>query len=399
MTDKPSRKTKIYMIAGETSGDILGAGLIDALIDRLDDFVVYGVGGPQMEDEGLSSLFPMNDLSVMGIAEILPRLPKIMRRISQTVDDIIKHKPDIVITIDSPDFCFRVARKVKERMGDACPVMVHYVAPTVWAWRAERAKKIAALYDGIICLLPIEPPYFTAEGMKAAFTGHPATAAYDADKGGGPVLRRELGIADDATVLGILFGSRIGELQRVGPILRQAAFSYAQKNKDKDLHILAPTLPHLRKEIRNLLESMPCRIHVVDKRDLKWHCFDAMDMALATSGTVGMELAIAGVPHIIGYKVNYLTWRIVKSKITTKYAHLANILLDQLVVPEFLQQDCTPEKIGEALGALSMMADDQKQEFAILRDMLRGDGRGMPSEQAADFILSCLDNKMRNRAQ
>ena len=391
MTNTQPSKTKIYMIAGEASGDILGAGLIDALQDRLDDFVVYGIGGPQMEDEGLSSLFPMNDLSVMGIAEILPRLPKILRRISQTVDDIIKHKPDILITIDSPDFCFRVARKVKERLGDSCPVMVHYVAPTVWAWRPERAKKIAALYDGIICLLPMEPPYFEAEGMKAAFTGHPATAAYDTDKGHGALLRKELGIDIDATVLGVLFGSRIGELQRVGPILRQAAFSYAQKNKDKDIHILAPTLPHLRKEVRNLLESMPCPVHVVDKRDLKWHCFDAMDMALATSGTIGLELAIAGVPHIIGYRVNYLTWRIIRSKITTKYAHLANIILDRPVVPEFIQQDCTAEKIGEMLSVLPMTAEDQKREFGVLRDMLRGTGKGNPSEQAANFVLSCLE--------
>lgn len=396
MTDLQSTKTKIYMIAGETSGDTLGAGLIDALQDKLDDFVVYGVGGSQMEEQGLSSLFPMADLSVMGVAEILPRLPKILRRISQTVDDIVKHKPDILITIDAPDFCFRVARKLKERLGDACPVMVHYVAPTVWAWRPERAKKIAALYDGIICLLPIEPPYFTAEGMKAAFTGHPSIAAYEENKGGGAALRKELNIDKDATVLGLLFGSRIGELQRVGPILRQAAFSYAQKNKGKDLHILAPTLPHLRKEVRNLLESMPCTTHVIDKRDLKWHCFDAMDMALATSGTVGLELAIAGVPHIIGYKVNYLTWRIVRSKITSKYAHLANILLDRLAVPEFIQLDCTPEKIGEMLSVLPMTAKEQKQEFDVVRNMLRGGGAGMPSEQAADFVLSCLADKAQN---
>ncbi len=394
MASKSNNIQRIYIIAGEASGDILGAHLMTSLKDKggISSFSFDGVGGSQMAAQGLQSLFPMQDLSVMGVTEILPRLPKILRRIRQTVDNIIKTKPDIVVTIDSPDFCFRVARKLKERLGDDCPPMVHYVAPTVWAWRPERAQKVAALYDGIICLLPIEPPYFEAEGMKAVFTGHPAIGQHSKRSGGGATLRDELEIPKDATVLGVLFGSRQGEIHRMGPILRQAAYEYVIKNKGKTLHIIAPTLPHLRKDVRNLLESMPCKAHIIDDQTRKWHCFDAMDYALATSGTIGLELAIAGVPHVIGYKVNYLTWRIIKSKINSKYAHLANILHDKPIVTELLQHECTAKNLRDALMALPSQAAAQKNDFTALRDMLSGSGKQEPSDQAADFVMACLSD-------
>lgn len=385
MTEE-NRKKRVYLIAGEQSGDILGARLMKALKEKHGDYEFLGVGGGEMKAQGFESLFPMQDLSVMGITEILPRLPLIMRRIKQTVSHIMREKPDIVVTIDSPDFCFRVVKKLHNHMNlKDFPKLVHYVAPTVWAWRPERARKVAELYDGIMCLYPMEPAYFENEGMKAAFVGHPAIESYN-KSGAGQALRQELGIPEDAKAMGLLFGSRTGELNRIGPILRQAAFQYAKQN---EVHIIAPTLPHLKKHVRNLLESMPCETHIIDDQNRKWDAFNAMDFAMATSGTVGLELAIADVPHVITYKVNALTHYILKRKVNVGYAHLANILLDQPVVDEFLQKDCTPDSILDALNALEGKAESQRAAFERLRHMLYGtDEDQPPSVQASRFIES-----------
>lgn len=385
MTEE-NQKKKIYIIAGEQSGDILGARLMTALTAKHDDYEFLGVGGSEMKAQGLESLFPMQDLSVMGITEILPRLPLIMRRIKQTATHIMREQPDIVITIDSPDFSFRVVKKLHERMNlKDFPKLVHYVAPTVWAWRPERARKVADLYDGVMCLYPMEPAYFENEGMKAAFVGHPAIESYNKSSAG-HALRQELEIPENAKVMGLLFGSRTGELNRIGPILRQAAFQYAKQN---EVHIIAPTLPHLRNHVRNLLESMPCETHIIDDQSRKWDAFNAMDFAMATSGTVGLELAIADVPHVIGYKVNALTHYILKRKVNVGYAHLANILLDKPVIHEALQKDCTPDNLLEALSALEDKADSQRASFERVRHMLYGtDESQSPSVQAAYFIES-----------
>ncbi len=376
---------KICLIAGEASGDALGARLMAALQEGLGQTPEFiGVGGDQMRTQGLQSLFPMNELSVMGIVEVLPRLPLILRRIKQTVSMIEAQKPDLVITIDSPDFCFRVIKSLRDR-GNKDIKAIHYVAPTVWAWRPERAQKVAALYNGIMCLYPIEPEYFTKEGMDAAFTGHSVLES-GYDKGDAHTLRNELGIPGGAQVLGILFGSRMGELNRVGPVLRGAAEQLAARNPD--MHIIAPTLPHLRRPVKNLLERMPCKTHVVHDTARKWDCFAAMDKAIATSGTVGLELAVASVPHVIGYKMNLMTWRIVKKKVNVKYAHLANILLDRQVVPEFIQGDCKASSIAAAVDNIDIKL--QHDSFAQVRSMLAGERDSPQSKQAAQFAAGYL---------
>ncbi len=373
--------TKICLIAGEASGDILGEHLMNALKQQAQGNVQFiGVGGPRMESEGLHSLFPMRDLSVMGIFEVLPRLNKIIKRIKQTSDFIREETPDLVITIDSPDFSFRVAKQVQKE-GSGTPKMVHYVAPTVWAWRPERAKKVAALYDGIMCLYPFEPPYFEKEGLSASFVGHSVLESGH-DKVDGKTLRTELGIPAEAKVLGVLFGSRMGELNRVGPVLRDVAEKLVHENQE--LHIVSPTFPHLEKQVRNLLESLNCKIHVVTEPHRKWDCFAAMDSALATSGTVGLELAVADVPHVIAYKANALTAQIIKRKVTVQYAHLVNILLDQPAVPEFIQEECKPEKIAQAMNMLDQTS--QKSAFSKVREQLTGLTKEVPSIQAAKFI-------------
>lgn len=383
---------KVFITAGEASGDILAARLMKALHAETGGQVSFiGVGGAHMAAEGLQSLFPMTDLSVMGIAEVLPRLPKILSRIRQTAAAVAGNRPDVLITVDSPDFSFRVAKIVRETMGEMRPRMVHYVAPTVWAWRAERAKKVAGLYDGILCLLPFEPSYFEREGMKAAFVGH-AMMESGFTNADGAAFRARHNIPADATVLGVLFGSRMGELNRMGPVIRASILPLLKE--DHNIHILAPTLPHLKREVLNYLQKQPCAYHLTDDPAEKAAAFRAMDFAMATSGTVGLELAVAGVPHVIGYRLSNLTYRMVRNKIKIKYAHLANILLDDGNVPEFIQDKCTAADITPVLRLLKtggLQVERQKQAFGKVRQMIAGPNCETPSAQAARFVMDMCD--------
>ncbi len=343
----------------------------------------YGVGGPLMAAEGLESLFPMHDLSVMGIAEVLPRLKLILKRIRQSSDFIVNNSVDIVVTIDAPDFAFRVAKQVHDAQMTRRPKMIHYVAPTVWAWRPERAAKVAGLYDGIMCLFPFEPPYFEHEGMKAAFVGHPVLES-GYETADGVAFRKAHDVPEDVRTLGVLFGSRSGELKRMGPVFVDVIKRLI--SRDPDMHFIVPTLPHLEERVRGLVQGLPCTVTADPVQ--KWAAFAAMDGALATSGTVGLELAVAGVPHVIAYKMNQLTAEIIKRKVTVKYAHLANLLLDAPVVPEFIQGDCTTEPLETALKALPEQYAAQKQAFDKVRTLLTGAEKTPPAEQAAAFVFN-----------
>ena len=441
MSEKPLR---IVLTAGESSGDALGARLMRSLRQDSGRPVEFsGVGGPLMEAEGLASLFPMQDLSLMGIAEILPSLRRVLRRIRQTADFIIHSRPDIVITIDSPDFSFRVAKRVRrssplpspsppwgEGRGEGAasqksdlgangpltltlsprgrgnkevgPLMIHYVAPTVWAWRPERAAKVARLYDGLICLFPFEPDYFIREGMSAAFTGHPAIDSVQ-NLGAGMAFRRRHDIPEDAFALGLLFGSRRGEIERMGDVLVQSARRALDQAKPaRPLHLIVPTLPHVKGEVEALLSLLAggeekVTTHLLTDPAEKWSAFAAMDSALAVSGTVGLELAVSGVPHVIAYKLKRLTYEIVRRKVKAKYAHLANLLLDQPVVPEFIQDDCMPERIAPELARLfnidGAAATAQRTAFALLKSKLMGNGEASPSEQAGRYVLDLFNAK------
>ncbi|MCB1557271.1 MAG: lipid-A-disaccharide synthase, partial [Alphaproteobacteria bacterium] len=258
----------IFITAGEASGDVLGASLMAALKKQTGGAVRFsGVGGPLMAREGLASLFPMTDLSVMGVAEVLPKLNLILNRIKQTSEKIKKINPDVLVTIDAPDFSFRVARQVR----DCCPNpprMIHYVAPTVWAWRPERAKKVAGLYDGIMCLFPFEPSYFEAEGLKAAFVGHPMLES-GYERGDGAAFRQTHGIPESARSCGVLFGSRAGELKRMGPLFTEVMARLAAL--DPGTHFIVPTLPHLEEKLRFLLRRIAgVNIHITSDPGQKW---------------------------------------------------------------------------------------------------------------------------------
>jgi lipid-A-disaccharide synthase len=277
------------------------------------------------------------------------------------------------------------------REDAAKPLMIHYVAPTVWAWRPERAAKIAKLYDGLLCLFPFEPPYFENEGMKAAFIGHPLMES-GLGQGYGDAYRHRLEVPQDARVCGLFFGSRRGELRRMGPVLSVAAATLRRAHKD--IHFIAPTLPHMKGEVAQMLRGLPFAWKVVvpgEDGNEKPGIFATMNMAMATSGTVGLELAVAGVPHIIGYKANPLTAAIIRRKVKVKYAHLANILLDQPAIPEFLQENCTPDNVETAARELlesESRQNTQREAFAQVRVMLEGTDKASASDRAADFILN-----------
>lgn len=370
----------IYLIAGEASGDFLGAQLMKALKAKNASLTFSGVGGDLMEAEGLKSLFPMTDLSVMGVAEILPRLGLLLKRICQTADDIILKKPDIVVTIDAPDFCHRVIKKVKMRTENA-PKFIHYVAPTVWAWRPKRAAKIAKFLDGLICLFDFEPPYFEAEGLRAIAAGHPMMES-------GLQQAKPLAIGEiDAPKLGVFFGSRQGEIKLISPVILKAVQKIIADKPEIELVI--PTLPHLKSQIEALTQNIKNPVHIYTDHKQKWSVFKACDAAIAVSGTVGLELAACDVPHVIAYKMNNLTAKILRRLIKTKYAHLANIMAEKEIIPEFIQEECVPEDIANQVILIlddAKTANFQRNEFEAIRARIGG-GTKSPSDVAADFIL------------
>ncbi len=374
----------VCLIAGEPSGDALGASLIRALREQ-PDVAITGVGGAKMEAEGLQSLFPIDDLAVMGIVEVVPNLKKILGLIDRTAAYIELSRPDIVVSIDSPDFCFRVQKKVRASMGANAPKLIHYVAPTVWAWRAGRAHKIARFLDGLICLFDFEPPYFEKEGLKAVAVGHPVVES-GAAQGNGQRFRAAHHIPEEARTVGVFFGSRRGELNRHGQLFRDVMATLPGGTQ-----FIVPTLPHLRTHITEILSDLDAPITITDDLAEKWDAFAACDAALAVSGTVGLELAAARVPHLIAYRMNPVTFEMAKHLVKVKYAHLLNIHLQESIVPEFIQNDCRVEKISA--GMYSLLTDEalrQKQmsAFEAFAKRIGENEKATPSEKAAAFIRS-----------
>ncbi|MEO3431695.1 lipid-A-disaccharide synthase [Inquilinus sp. CAU 1745] len=377
----------VFLIAGEPSGDVLGARLMASLKRAAEGEVRFaGVGGERMQAEGLDSLFPMEELSVMGIAEVLPRLRSLTARIGQTARTALDLSPDIVITIDAPGFNFRVGRKLR---GRTFP-LVHYVAPTVWAWRPGRAKKIARFLDHLLVLLPFEPPYFEREGLSTSFVGHPVTES-GADSGDGDRFRAIHGIPEDAPLLCVLPGSRRSETSRLLEIFGATVDLLA--SRFPDLRIVVPTVSWVAGEVSRAVANWAVPTVVVRGDEEKYDAFAAADAGLAASGTVALELAMAGLPSVIGYKMQPATAWIAKRLIRVKYANLVNILLDRPAVPEFLQDNCRPELLAEAIGSLLSDPDAaarQRQDARTAVAMLRPEGQPTPSDAAAAKILELM---------
>ncbi len=373
-----------FIIAGEASGDHLGAGLIRALRARYPDATFSGVGGAQMQAQGLASLFPMEELSVMGLAEVLPRLWSIMGRISQTAREILRLKPVAVITIDSPDFCFRVLRKVKSK--NKAIRCAHYVAPSVWAWRPGRAKMVAGFLDHILTLLPFEPPYFEEHGLKATFVGHPVVEKVGM-RGDENRFRQRHGLRPDQPVLCMLPGSRMSELSRLLDKFMETA-GIVLTNRHQAV-IVIPTLPHLKGYIEKFFTGRGINPLVITDADEKFDAFAASRVAIAASGTVSLELAITDTPHIIAYKLSPISAWVAKKLVKTPYVNLVNILLNKPLVPELLLDDCEPAPMSRAVLRLLDDKDARAEQLMEFRRALIMLGLGdpeSPSDKAAAAI-------------
>ena len=380
----------IYLIAGEPSGDVLGARLMAALKQATGGQVRFaGVGGDRMIAEGLDSLFPMEELTLFGLAELLPKLPNLIRRIRQTAGDILARRPDAVVTIDAPDFCFRVLKKV--RRADPAIKLIHYVAPTVWAWRPGRAARIARFLDHLLVLLPFEPPYFEAVGLPATFVGHSIVEA-GVERGDGAAFRARHGIAAGTPLLCVLPGSRFSEIRVLLPDF--AATLGLLKQRHPDLAVVVPTLGKVAGTVRQAVAGWPVPTIVVEGDPDKYDAMAASDAALAASGTVALELALARLPSVIAYRIHPLTYRLYRRLIRVKYANLVNIMLDRMLVPERLQNDCTPDRLADAVSVLLTDPAARREQVDGVARVAQWLGQGSdktPSQRAASAVLAVVD--------
>jgi lipid-A-disaccharide synthase len=374
----------IFIIAGEPSGDVLGARLIAALRDLTGGKVeVCGVGGEMMREQGLESLFPMEELSVMGIAEILPHLPRLLRRIRETAAAVDRAAPDALVTIDSPDFTRRVARRVTDRTIPR----IHYVAPTVWAWRPWRAKGFARDFTHLLALLPFEPPWFERVGLPCDFVGHPVIEA-GADKGDGAAFRTRHGIAAEAPVICVLPGSRRGEIVQLGADFGSALALLAARHPG--MRLVVPTIEAMAPMIRDLAVGWPGSPVVLRGAAEKYDAMAASNAALAASGTVALELALARVPTVVAYRVAPLTHFIVRRLLSTDFGNLINIIEDREIVPEMIQGDCRPDRLAEALER--MLGPEGVAQTEAVQPALSQLGLGgeAPSRRAAQAVLDII---------
>jgi len=378
---------KIWLLAGEASGDVLGARLIAALRAHRPDLVFTGVAGPLMIEAGVSpSLFPMHDLAVMGLAEILPRLRVLGRRLAQAEADIAAQKPDLVITIDSPGFALRLLKRIRP-LGIK---RLHYVGPQVWAWRENRAKTFPGLWERLLCLLPFEPAFFAGHGLPARFVGHPVLQS-GADQGDASRFRHRHTIPTDAVIVVLMPGSRRTEAPRLMPVFGRAMELLRQQIPS--LLPVIPSSPVVAEVVARAAASWPVKPLIITDLDDKHDSYAAAGAALTKSGTSTLELALAGVPMAVTYRVNPVTAALARRLIRVKHVAMVNLLAGRAAVPELLQQDCTPEKLSAVL--LSLLCDGaaaslQRAAFGPVMASLQAP-EGTPAESAALAVLELLD--------
>lgn len=383
---------KLFLLAGEASGDRLGAELMRGLRQLKPDVRFRGIAGPEMQSEGLDSLFDMAELSVMGLAEVLPKYFALKRRLDQTVAEVLAWKPDILVTIDSPDFCLRVARAV--RAADPSIRTCHYVAPSVWAWRPGRAKKMAAYIDHVLALLPFEPPYMQAEGMACDFVGHPVAAQAAVTSKQIAQFQADFGLDPVRRSLVVLPGSRASEIKRLLPIFcKVVAQPYFA-----EFQLIFPTLPHLEPLLRAEIDALAqdtvlvtgAGLTAADAAEQRLVAYGAATAALAASGTVSLELAAAGTPMVIAYDMGFISRMVIGAMLKIDTVTLVNLVSETRAVPEFIGKDCKAERIAPALQQILDAPDAQAQ--AIKTTMTRL-GRGDPelSYRAARAVLRGLE--------
>lgn len=386
-----ARPLNIWVVSGEESGDQLGAKLIRALKARLgaERLRFGGVGGHAMAKEGLSSIFPLEDIAVMGFSAVIARLPTILKRIRFTADAVVAARPDCLVIIDSPDFTHRVAKAVRQRAPEI-PI-VDYVSPSVWAWRPGRAAKMRAYVDHLLALLPFEPDaHKRLGGPPTTYVGHPLIERL-AEIRPAPGERGAAGTAPLKLV--VLPGSRRSEVSRLMEPFGQA-LKLLQEQAPRPFEVTIPAVSHLADDIKARAEVWSVKPKIVLGEAAKWAAFREADLALAASGTVTLELGLSGVPMVVAYRVSKIE-EVLKYLIKAPSIVLTNLVLAENVIPELIQWDCTPEKLKDALLSLMSNTPERQRQieaFAKLDNLMRI-GNDTPSERAARVVAEVLQSR------
>jgi lipid-A-disaccharide synthase len=375
---------RIFLVATEESSDRLGAGLMKVLRQRLGDAVQFeGVGGRAMTREGLTPLFPIEELSIIGFAAVIKQLPKILRLIRRTVDAVIATSPDILVIIDSPDFTHR-----RVRARDASIPIVDYVSPTVWAWRPGRARAMLRYVDHVLALLPFEPEaYQRLRGPPCSYIGHPLTEQLATLR---PNAEEQARREADPPVLLVLPGSRRGEIRHHLALFGEALAKL--RSGGRDFALMLPTMPHLEAMVREGVANWAVTPRIVVGETEKRAVFRSAHAALAKSGTVTLELALSGIPMVTAYRVGSAEAFILRRAIQVSSVILANLVIGQDVIPEYLQENCTPENLSRALAEVlsdSPLRRQQVEAFATL-DAKMSTSNTPPSVRAADIVLATM---------
>lgn len=386
LLDTAGRAPRIALVAGEASGDGLGAGLIEQLRQRYPDAEFAGIGGDAMRKAGCQTWFDASELALMGLAEILRHLPRLLKLRRQFRQRVLDWQPDVFIGIDAPDFNLGVEKWLKQR---GIPT-VHYVSPSVWAWREKRAEKIGASADRVLCLFPMEPPIYARHGIDARFVGHPMADEIPLESNRAQA-RAAVGIPAQVPVLAVLPGSRLGEVSRLGPPFFEAAWQLCENMRS--LHIVVPAANAKCKAL--LVEQIRAaalpnaRVHLLDGRARE--AMTAADVVMLASGTATLETMLVKRPMVVGYRVAELTYRIVRALGLLKvnrYA-LPNVLAGKDLAPELMQHDCIPDKLAAAVTqwfehpeCVSGLQDD----YLRLHHELRQDASARAAEAVAGLL-------------
>ena len=377
---------KIYLIAGEPSGDLLGSRLMRAIKKQTNGNVeFYGVGGDTMKREGLKSLFDISDLAIMGLLEVIPSIPKVLHHIRNTVNDIIRVQPDVVVTIDSWSFSARVHKTLRKKKTNI--PQIHYVAPQVWAWKKKRAKTMYKYIDRLLTLFPYEPKYFTPHNLPTDFIGHPVieSEAVNADA---TAFYQKYSVPQEKKIITVLPGSRKTEVSRLLPVFIEAIEKIHQEHPEYCFVI--PTVSTVAGYVKAGIKDCKLPIIITETETDRYNAFKASTAAIAASGTVALELAILGVPHIIGYKVSPFSAWLARKFLKIEFVNLSNILLGREIIPELLQERCIPVNIRtyiEQILRKDNLYAKQMDGFIKVREVL-GFGQQTPSENAATIILN-----------
>ena len=385
MSRVPALGPHVFLVAGEDSGDRLGAALIAAVKQHSQGARFSGVGGTHMAGQGVQSLFPLGDLAIIGFAAIPARLPKILNRIRETADAIIAARPNVLVIIDSPEFTHRVAQRVRARAPEI-PI-VDYVCPSVWAWRPGRARAMRAYVDHVLALLPFEPAVMrNLGGPPCTFVGHPLSERIESLRPNADEARRRL---SDPPLLLMLPGSRASEVRRLAGVFGDCVALVAKRVGK--LEVVVPAVPRLADMVRAAVAAWPVQARVVIDAAEKDATYRTARAALSKSGTSTLELAFSGIPMVASYKVSFLEAVVGRLAIKGQSVILANLVLGKNVVPEFLQRECTPERLATALVPLLTDTPERRRQIEAFGrlDAIMDLGQAAPSDRAATIVLDC----------